>query len=67
VGRGGGDGAIQLCAHSCNPLDESIKLHLVNVLADRTVPNSADAATQLQLIHDRVMPGLAAIGAEPPA
>jgi 5,10-methylenetetrahydromethanopterin reductase len=41
--------------------------HLVKVLANRTVPNGVDAATQLQLIHDRVMPGLAAVGAEIPA
>ena len=41
--------------------------HLVKVLANRTVPNGVDAATQLQLIHDRVMPGLAAIGADLPA
>jgi hypothetical protein len=37
------------------------------VLADRTVPNGVDAATQLQLIHDRVMPGLMAIQAAVPA
>lgn len=40
---------------------------LLSVLADRTVTNGVDAATQLQLIHDRVMPGLATIGAGLPA
>ena len=41
--------------------------YLLKVLADRTVPGVADAATQLQMIHDRVMPGLAAVGAGLPA
>jgi 5,10-methylenetetrahydromethanopterin reductase len=41
-----------------------VDTHLLKVLADRTVPNGVDAATQLQLIHDRVMPQLQAIGAE---
>lgn len=36
-----------------------VDAHLLKVLADRTVPNGVDAATQLRLIHDRVMPALA--------